>query len=64
MIETMIACAVFGSIIGSCATTILTLLLIVNRPDTLRKVLEELAEMKEYFKGHKTSEVPNDTVSR
>ena len=63
MLETMIACAVFGSIIGSCATTILILLLIVARPDTLRKVLEELMEMKEYFRGRKTSEVPNDTVS-
>ena len=58
MIETMIVCAVFGSIIGSCATIILTLLLIVTRPDTLRKVLEELTKMKEYFRGHKTSEVP------
>ena len=50
MIETMIVCAVFGSIIGSCTTTILILLLIVARPDTLRKVLEKLTEMKEYFK--------------
>lgn len=58
MLETMIVCVIFGSIIGSCATTILTLLLIVTRPDTLRKVLEELMEMKEYFRGHKTREVP------
>jgi len=58
MIETMIVCAVFGSIIGSCTTTILILLLIVARPSTLKKALEELTEMKEYFRGHKTSEVP------
>ena len=57
MLETMIVCAVFGSIIGSCTTTILILLLIVTRPDTLRKALEELAEMKEYFRGHKTREI-------
>ena len=48
MIETMIVCAVFGSIIGSCTTTILILLLIVTRPDTLIKALEELMEMKEW----------------
>ena len=47
MLETMVICAIFGSIIGSCATTILILLLIVTRPDTLRKVLKELMEMKE-----------------
>ena len=50
MIETMIVCAIFGSIIGSCATTILILLLIVTRPDMLRKALEELTEMKEWAK--------------
>ena len=42
MLETMIVCAIFGSIIGSCATTILILFLIVTRPDILRKALEEL----------------------
>ena len=57
MLETMIVCAIFGSIIGSCATTILILLLIVTRPDTLIKALKELMEMKEYFRGHETSEV-------
>ena len=58
MLETMIVCVIFGSIIGSCTTTILILLLIVTRPDMLRKALEELAEMKEYFRGHKAMEVP------
>lgn len=58
MLETMIVCAIFGSIIGSCATTILILFLMAARPDTLRKALEESAEMKEYFRGHKTREVP------
>ena len=48
MLETMIICAIFGSIIGSCATIILTLFLIVTRPDILRKALEELAEAKEW----------------
>ena len=48
MLETMIVCAIFGSIIGSCATIVLILLLIVTRPDTLRKALEELTEMKEW----------------
>ena len=48
MLETMIVCAIFGSIIGSCATILLILLLIVTRPGILRKALEELAEMKEW----------------
>ena len=58
MIETMIVCVIFGSILGICATTILILFLIVTRPNTLRKALEELTEMKEYFRGHKIREVP------
>ena len=50
MIEAICVSFFFGCIIGSCATIILILLLIVARPDTLRKALEKLAEMKEYFK--------------
>lgn len=53
MIEAICISFFFGCIIGSCATIILILLLIVTRPDTLRKALEELTEMKEWMKAKK-----------
>ena len=55
MLEAIIISVTFGYILGSCATIILIIFMQAARPDTPRKVREDLEGLRVWMKSKKKS---------